>query len=55
MKVLKTFFKDNKYLKVEIVFFTVILFLVPLLSDLEYAFYEHRVEFTDECLIPIVS
>lgn len=34
------FVKGNKYFKIELLFFIVIIFLIPILSDLEYAFYE---------------
>ncbi len=34
------FIKGNKYAKVEILFFVVLTFLIPIISDFEYAFYE---------------
>lgn len=39
--------KDNKYLKIELIFFIVITFLIPILSDLEYAFYEQPSKFSN--------
>lgn len=47
MKWSSNIFKDNKYLKFEVLFFVSIMFLIPVLSDLEYAYYERPVYFKD--------
>lgn len=39
--------KGNKYFKFEVLFFVSIIFLIPVLSDLEYAYYERPVYFKD--------
>lgn len=47
MELSKQFMKGNKYFKSEVAFFAFVTFLIPVLSDLEYAFYEHPDSFND--------
>jgi len=47
MELSKQFMKGNKNFKFEVAFFIFLTFLTPLISDLEYAFYEHPDSFND--------